>query len=366
MRKKGFCCLVAILAYLLITNPAFAQSSKNITQKRTQTDTEIAVIEQKIKAGLIPYCVLPPECQSWTTACAEVLRQKRSTEQEPDLSQDFVQIAEGSFFHLLHSQAFTCDVGAQEGDTCSIYSGASLMSHYCATPARNPLAGGWCVSEGSGFSCVSAKQLLDEAYKAGIWESTICHEDSKNQQTECKPAVQNIHKYEELDLAAQSRQCDGTDPRAMDEYQQHYCEDVKQQLADIRQEGAHEISDIPSQDEAWLSGFSGINIETLSQIYQKHGFKIIKYKANEKGWQEITKSLEKGHPVQISMKSNTTNNPDDHVIVLEGKWTDKRGVERFLYRDSNYPSTIQVMKTEVLQAKYLDSNQTAIGLRTPR
>lgn len=119
---------------------------------------ETNLVMEKIDRGLIPYCLLPPECHSDKDKCGVYLSFTWDQAPTKKTSTEY-WINRGFLLHLLLSDAFSCSAGTQVGGTCSYYSGVNLTSHYCSTPARNPYAIDSCATRGPDFKCISAEEF---------------------------------------------------------------------------------------------------------------------------------------------------------------------------------------------------------------
>lgn len=129
---------------------------------------EIEIVMEKIRRGLIPYCLLPVVCLENEEQCREALGSltmespSNFSAQESHANKSGLKgyrIRRGAFLHLLLANAFSCGSGPQIGGTCSYYSGVNLTSHYCSVPARNPNAKSQCAGRGPDFICISPQEF---------------------------------------------------------------------------------------------------------------------------------------------------------------------------------------------------------------
>jgi len=295
----------------------------------------IDAVVGKLGAGRVPYCLVSDACLGddpgrcrvylrwlwWTSASAEMPRGRE------------LWLQSGGFPHLLLGDAFTCSVNLQRGGTCAIYSAAALISHYCATPARNPEVRNSCV-EPEGATCVPAETFLERAYELGCWTAQTCSAPGQ-----CRPAVDDVSQAERSQMKEklQALGCLGTAalPPA-----------------------CRAIFDRLNQAPA------GAQLPCLAErVYPAYGFGARTFPGTDAGWNAVRRSVNDGHPVQVHISPSLwaqyfgtgPRGPGldlEHAVVLEAFWTDYRGQERVLVRDSNN-AMIVALPSPTVRSSYI-------------
>lgn len=295
-------------------------------------DEGIDAIMSKISRGEIPYCLMPREC--WSDdhqACRDYLRFLFWFDVAQTRRGHETWLAPGAFTHLALGQGFTCGSGIQNGGTCAIYSAASAVSHYCATPIRNPQASSEC-GPPDGVQCATPGDFLQRAFRMGCWTARECRPGRPGRP--CVPVLADLTREERAELTEEmnSLHCGRTAARTPQ------CTALAQRL--------HQAP-------------AGALLSCLRGVYRSFGFRSVFFPATEEGWTRARAWLLSGHPVQVHISpehwSQYGPGMSEHAVVLEAIWTDQRGIERVLVRDSNNPNIV------VLPAREVSSTYLARG-----
>jgi hypothetical protein len=223
-------------------------------------------------------------------------------------------IQSGGFSHLLLGDALTCSVNLQRGGTCAVYSAAALISHYCAVPSRNPAARDSCAAP-SGVTCPTAEAVLERAFATGCWTARTCLNGR------CEPAVDDITQEERAAVKSKMERigCAGPTPPPS-------CAGMMQRA---------------------IQAPAGAGLPCLAQrVYPTYGFTARVFLGTDEGWNDVRRSVQSGHPVQVHVspslwsqyfgaQAQMPGRHMEHAVVIEAFWTDDRGRERVLVRDSN-------------------------------
>jgi hypothetical protein len=329
---------------------------------------ETAIVEQKIGQGRIPYCLIPRDCPG--DGCGKALSRKWSddilSKATVPLPKTERWIAEGGFTHLLLASAFTCGAGEQVGGTCVMYSGASLLSHYCATPRFNPAAANSCTNAGPDFRCPSPDELRQAAWEAGIWRTTRCAVDEAGKRSNCVPTADTSRDDIEGFL---NRRLSDVCPQ--DKADTPECRQLAADIEKARQDAAHPpqaASVDGGGGVAWVSGTDGAVIRKMGEVYRKFGFETALYKADEDGWERVMRRALDGYPVQVGFDFTDWTyywRPGSHAVVVEGAFLDPAGTSWILLKDSNYPSWVKLFPAANLKAAYLRDHSGATSLCPP-
>ncbi|MBI5211203.1 MAG: hypothetical protein HY927_14620 [Elusimicrobia bacterium] len=327
-------------------NPVHEQAFKRLEDAEPHVTAMIEegleVILRKIAFDRVPYCLLPQQClEDDVNACRDALRIGWWLDMSHARGREEVWLHPGGFVHLLLGEAFTCSPGLQRGGTCAIYSAAALMSHYCATPLRNPASKSECVQP-PGVRCVGAQEFLQKALDPGCWEAKVCRPGQR-----CDPVVDAPSGEAQARLRAQMDElgCGRTaSPSAR-------CVELRQRLR-------------PGQTGAFLS--------CIEKIYKHFGFRTVFYPPDDGGWARARRSLDPRdpHPVQVHINPESWSlyggNGSDHAVVLEALWS-HRGVERVLLRDSNNPflTVLPVSGENGVRQTFFDRGGGGVGLCFP-
>jgi hypothetical protein len=331
--------------------------------------SEMDVIEKKIAAGTVPSCLLPDDCPG--AGCRASLMKTWWDDWGDPSNPKEKKTRAGGFAHLLLANAFTCGAGKQIGGTCTIYSGVSLLSHYCATPRFNPEAANSCTAQGPGFSCPTADQMLQAAGSDGVWKATRCVDDETADESRCEATpVNSKEKQEAKRQAAFAAACppgnSGTPAcRAMFEKLEKIRSQAGAQAVDAGADEQHKIG------RSWVSGKEGADLEAFQKTLRRFGFSVTYFPPDEQGWNDALRSVDEGHPVQIAVNPGgwwAGYGPADsgHAIVIEGRWLDGAGAPWVLVRDSNFPNEIRLSPAGEFESKFIGYGGGAIGVCPPQ
>ncbi|MBI4369454.1 MAG: hypothetical protein HY547_04420 [Elusimicrobia bacterium] len=335
---------------------------------------EIDAIENKFLTS-VPRTLIPPECEELGRTCRQALAQTwlQDTVFEKSASkkdEEELWIEVGSYLHLLLSQAFTGDMQEQDGGTCGIYSGASLMEHYCLTPSKNPQASfGSVTLEGPGFSCAESPQdFLDEAFKNNVWTAQLCLQ-GRYDPAGCEPITRvPLENWVENLQDQYRRYCIQT--QAVSEEK---CQKLDEETERYRYKSAQEYLGVKAKKfpKAIIFGSTGINLESTPKLYAQYGFETALLDPKMPNtWEQIEESLRERHPIQIQVDPKHWAHYEielfgDHIIILEGLFVGPRSVKEAVVRDSNFPQVVKIFPAETIRQSWVARGAPAVSLCAP-
>jgi hypothetical protein len=326
---------------------------------------EVSAVEDKIRTGRVPHCLLPPRCPG--TGCGAQLADMLSAEifDKPGNGHPATPgehwITDNGFLHLELGSAFVCSQSMQVGGTCGIYSGASLLRHYCSTPRFNPSSASACGSDGPGFHCPSTDELLKAAWLAGAWRATECSEDKASGQSRCGPA-KDTGRSEAEDLLARhlGAVCPKEKADSLD------CRRLREQIEAARR-AAPGTRGKPTTGY-WAAGTEGTRFKKLAEVYKSFGFETSEIKADEEGWERAMNRLYAGHPVQLAFDPKDWAfywEPGSHAVIAEGAYLDADGTSFVLIKDTNKPNWVKLLPTAELQTNFVGHHGGGLTICPP-